>query len=114
MNELGLVGGVVLAPAFLPDAEVAKCSTYREIVRVSWANRRSKAMTRQTLAEMIGCYASHVSDYLQADDKPSRRDLPAKCLNAWAATVGNWGVQQWLNRQSKLTIMEEVIAQRAA
>nr|WKF58793.1 hypothetical protein HUO10_003294 [Paraburkholderia busanensis] len=114
MNELGLVGGAVHAPAFLPDDEVSKCRTYREIVRVSWAHRRSKGMTKQTLAEKIGCYPSHVSDYLQADDKPTRRDLPAKCLNAWASVVGNWGVQQWLNRQARLTIMEEVIAQRAA
>lgn len=114
MNDLGLMGGVVNAPAFLPNDEIARCTTYREIVRLSWAHRRSKGMTKQTLAELIGCYASHVSDYLQADDKPSRRDLPAKCLNAWAAVVGNWGVQQWLSRQSKLTIMEEVIASRAA
>ena len=114
MSELGLLGGVLNAPAFLPDEVVTKCSTYREIVRVSWAHRRTKGMTQRTLAECIGCYASHVSDYLQADDKPSRRDLPAERLNNWAATVGNWGVQQWLARQAKLTIMEEVIAQRAA
>lgn len=114
MNELGLMGGVLNAPEFLPDEVIVQCSTYREIVRASWAHRRIKGMTQRTLAERIGCYASHVSDYLQADDKPSRRDLPAECLNAWAATVGNWAVQQWLARQSKLTIMEEVIARRAA
>lgn len=114
MSDLGLVGGAVHAPAFLPLEVVNECATYREIVRVSWAHRRTKAMTQRTLAERVGCYPSHVSDYLQADDKPSRRDLPAERLNAWAATVGNWGVQQWLARQSKLTIMEEVIAARAA
>ena len=114
MNELGLMGGAVNGPSFLPNEEVSKCKTYREIVRLSWAHRRSKGMTKASLAEKIGCYASHVTDYLHADDKPQRRDLPAKRLNDWAAVVGNWGVQQWLNRQSKLTIMEEVIAQRAA
>jgi hypothetical protein len=114
MNDLGLMGGVVNGPSFLPTDVVSNCTTYREIVRVSWAHRRIKAMTQRTLAERVGCYPSHVSDYLQADDKPSRRDLPAERLNAWAATVGNWGVQQWLARQSKLTIMEEVIAARAA
>lgn len=114
MSDLGLLGGVVNAPAFLPPDVVASCTTYREIVRVTWAHRRIKAMTQRTLAERVGCYPSHVSDYLQADDKPSRRDLPAERLNAWACTIGNWGVQQWLTRQSKLTIMEEVIAQRAA
>lgn len=114
MNELGLVGGAVNGPAFLPNEVVAKCATYREIVRISWAHRRIKAMTKLRLAECIECYPSHVSDYLHADDKPARRDLPAKRLNAWAATVGNWGVQQWLARQGALTYMEEVIAQRAA
>lgn len=114
MNDLGLMGGVVNGPAFLSTEVVSRCTTYREIVRISWAHRRIKAMTQRSLAERVGCYPSHVSDYLHADDKPSRRDLPAERLNAWAATVGNWGVQQWLARQSKLTIMEEVIAQRAA
>lgn len=114
MNELGLLGGAVNGPAFLPVEIVLKCNSYREIVRISWSHRRIKAMTQRSLAEYVGCYPSHVSDYLHADDKPSRRDLPAERLNAWASTVGNWGVQQWLARQSKLTIMEEVIAQRVA
>lgn len=114
MNELRLLGGVVNAPAFLPVQVIEACSTYREAVRLSWAHRRIKAMTQRSLAEYIGCYPSHVSDYLHSDDKDSRRDLPAEKVNAFAATVGNWGVQQWLVRQAKLTLMEEVIAQRAA
>ncbi|MDW3684880.1 helix-turn-helix transcriptional regulator [Cupriavidus sp. CV2] len=114
MDELKLFGGVVNAPAFLPGAEVAACATFREVVRLSWGHRRIKAMTMRTLAERIGCYPAHVSDYLAADDKPSRRNLSPEKLNAWAATVGNWGVQQWIAKQSHLTIMEEVIAQRAA
>jgi hypothetical protein len=71
-------------------------------------------MTQRTVAELAECYPSHVSDYLAADDKPSRRDLPAEKLNSWASVVGNWGVQQWLMRQAKLTLMEELISQRAA
>jgi hypothetical protein len=114
MTELGLVGGAVHAPEFLPADEVARCKTYREAVRLSWMHRRSKGMTQATLAERTGCYPSHVSDYLHRDDKPSRRDLPAERLDAWASHVGNWGVHQWLARQAKLTFMEEVIAQRAA
>lgn len=114
MDELKLFGGVVNAPAFLPADAVAACATYREVVRLSWTNRRIKAMTLRTLAERIECYPSHVSDYLAADDKPTRRNLSAEKLNAWACAVGNFGVQQWVNRQSKLTIMEEVLAQRAA
>jgi hypothetical protein len=114
MNNLPLLGGAVHGPSFLPADVVASCKTYREIVRLSWINRRSKCMTLRTLGELVGAYPSHVSDYLHADDKPSRRDLPAERLNAWASVVGNWGVQQWLARQAGLTLMEEVIAQRAA
>jgi len=114
MDELRLFGGVVNAPAFLPAEVIAACSTYREAVRASWMHRRIKGMTQRTLAELTECYASHMSDYLAADDKPTRRSLPAEKLSAWAAVTGNWGVQQWLMHQAKLTVMEEVIALRAA
>lgn len=114
MNDLHLFGGVVRAPEFLPADVIAGCSTYREAVRVAWAHRRVKAMTQRSLAERTECYPSHVSDYLHSDDKPTRRSLPADKVPAFSAAVGNWGVQQWLNRQSRLTILEEVIAERAA
>ncbi|WP_434033569.1 XRE family transcriptional regulator [Cupriavidus sp. a3] len=114
MQELRLLGGVVNGPAFLPTDVIDGCKTYREAVRISWAHRRIKGMTQRTLAELIDCYPPHVSDYLHADDKESRRSLPGDRLNAFAAAVGNWGVQQWLMHQAKLTVMEEVIAQRAA
>lgn len=112
--KLMLNGAALNPPAFLPEEEVAKCATYRDAVRLSWAHRRIKAMTLRTLAETVDIYAPHVTDYLHPDDATSRRNLPADKLNAWASVVGNWGVQQWLLRQSQLTIMEEVIAQRAA
>lgn len=112
--ELNMFGGVVYAPTFLPADDIASCATFREAVRMSWGHRRIKAMTMRTLAERIDCYPAHVSDYLAADDKSSRRNLSPEKLDAWAATVGNWGVQQWIVRQSQLTLMEEVIAARAA
>lgn len=114
MEELKLFGGVVNGPAFLAAEVIAACATYRDVVRVSWAHRRIKNMHRCVLAELIGRHPQHVSDYLAADDQSHRRSLPAECLNAWAAAVGNFGVQQWLARQSQLTLMEEVISQRAA
>lgn len=114
MDELRLMGGAVSAPSFLPDELIAACQTYREAVRLSWLHRRVKAMTLRTLAELTDVYPSHVSDYLHADDKPGRRNLPAEKINAWASITGNWAVQQWLARQSKLTFMEEVLAKRAA
>ncbi|MGT2429273.1 helix-turn-helix domain-containing protein [Cupriavidus basilensis] len=100
--------------ALLPADVIAGCITYRDAVRASWARRRIPGMTQRTLAELTECYPSHVSDYLHADDKPGRRNLPAEKMAAFALVVGNWGVQQWIAKQSHLTIMEEVIAQRAA
>lgn len=114
MEELKLFGGVIQAPAFLPAEVISSCKSYREAVRASWAHRRIKGMTQRTLAELTECYASHMSDYLAVDDKTSRRSLPADKLNAWAAVTGNWGVQQWLMAQAQLTLMEEVIARKAA
>lgn len=114
MDELRLMGGMVQAPSFLPDELIAGCKTYREAVRLSWLHRRIKAMTLRTLAELTESYAPHISDYLHQDDSPKRRNLPADKINAWSAVTGNWAVQQWLARQSKLTFMEEVLAKRAA
>ena len=114
MNELSMVGGMVKQPDFLPDEVIAACRTYRDAVRISWAHRRIRQMHRCILAERIDRRAQHVSDYLAEDDEPHRRSLPADVLDLWACAVGNYGVQQWLNRQSRLTILEEVIAERAA
>jgi hypothetical protein len=113
-DELSLLGGMVRAPKFLPTDEIAKCETYRQAVRLSWANRRRMAMTKEKLAEELGTYPSHVSDYLNKDDKPTRRNVPPHKLDRWAEITGNWAVHQWLARQVKLTFMEEVLAQRAA
>lgn len=113
-EELRLIGGAVNGPAWLPADDIAKCHTYRDAVRLSWACRRSKNMTMRTLAELGGTYPSHITDYLHEDDAPTRRDLPAKHLNDWAAVVGNLGVQQWLACDARLNFMEEVIAKRVA
>jgi hypothetical protein len=112
--NLQLNGAVLNPPSFLGDDEIAKCKTYREAVRLSWAHRRVKAMTQRTLAEYAGLYYQHVNDYIHSDDAPHRRNLPADKLNAWASVTGNWAVQQWLARQDNLTLMEEVISRRAA
>lgn len=113
-SELKLFGGTSNAPEWLPASEIARCKTYREAVRLSWAHRRVKGMTKQVLSSLIEAYPSHVTDYLNGDDLPSRRDLPAKSLNSWASAVGNWGVQQWMAQQAELHFMEEMIQRRAA
>jgi hypothetical protein len=114
MNELRLFGGVINAPAFLPQEEIAKCLTYREAVRLSWAHRRDKGLLKRTLAERINSYAPHVTDYLNGDDLPKRRDLPAEKLAAWACAVGNFGVQQWLEMDAHRELLRQAQERQAA
>lgn len=96
MGRLGLFGGVSYQPEFLPQEEVARCESYRDAVRLSWLHRRIKGMTQATIAERMGTYPAHVTDYMHMDDDPKRRNLPASKLGMWACHVGNWGVQQWI------------------
>ena len=110
--ELPLAFGAANGPVWLPDAEIDLCETYRDAVRMCWMHRRSKGMTQATLAELSGLYASHVSDYLSAD--PERRNLPAERISAVEAICGNRAITQWEMRQRGLTVMEEVIARKAA
>ena len=106
--------GVVPEPRFATDAELALCKSYREAVRLSWELRVSRGMTQATAAERTGLYAPHLSEFLNKDDKPSRRDLPMDKVKNWCYVVGNWVVLQYITRDAQLNIMEEMIAQRAA
>ena len=98
----------------VPHQIVAEASTYRQAVRLAWQLRRVKGMTQQGLAAEAGLYASHVSDYLNRDDKTTRRSLPAEHIAQFEATVGNTMVTQWLAAQAHLTVLEEIQATRAA
>lgn len=109
------------APAgktFLPLAAVAACKTFREAVRLAWEHRTRPNMTQRSLAEECGLYPPHVSSYLHPDALDAKRrprlDLPADRIDAFEAAVGNHAIRQYLNHLGRLTIMEEVIAQRAA
>lgn len=118
MDDLNLVGGCLFGPGFLPTKYLDLCKDYRDAVRLAWAARRTKAMLHRTLAERAELYASHVSEYLA--DSPVNlkgkryRNLPAEKIDAFEAAVGNKVITQWKARTAGLTIMEEVIAARAA
>jgi len=104
---------------FIDKAEIARCVTYRQAVRLAWDMRRPRGMTMRTLAELCGMYPQHVSSYLHENPLlPSgapRLNLPAEKISAFEAAVGNYAVSQYLNHLGRLTIMQEVIAaQRAA
>lgn len=107
---MGRLDGPSVAPASL----VALATTYRQAVRLCWQLRRVKNMTLAVLAAETGLYASHVSDYMHADDKPSRRNLPAESIAAFETVCGNSLVSQWLASRAHLTVLEEIQATRAA
>lgn len=111
-GELALLGRLE-GPSVVPIQYVQRCRTYREAVRMSWALRRVKFMTLQQLAAEAGLYHQHVSDYLNPDDKPGRRDLPPEKLQGWNTGVGNTLVTQWLAARDHLTVLEEMQATRA-
>ena len=112
-RELALMGQLD-SPAVAPSYFVNRCHTYRDAVRMAWAMRRVKYMTKAQLASEACLYPSHISDYLAEDDKPSRRDLPACAIARFEATVGNTLVSQWIANQSMLTVLEEMQADRLA
>ncbi|VVE82890.1 XRE family transcriptional regulator [Pandoraea sputorum] len=103
---------------FIPQSVINACSTYREAVRLAWEKRAHKGMTQSLLASLCDLYAPHVSDYLAKDGDDSkgnrRRELPAEKIDDFERVVGNRAVSQYLMRKAELTIMEEVIAARAA
>lgn len=101
------------ARPFLPRADIAECQTYRDAVRLAWACRTRRQMSKRQLAEECGLYAPHVSDYLNDDatyaNGKKRLDLPACAIPAFELVVGNRAISQFLMRLGALTIMEEVI-----
>ena len=111
--ELRLMGRID-GPSAAPTALVIQAKTYREAVRLSWGHRRVHYATQRQLAAEAGLYAPHVSDYLNKDDKPTRRSLPAEAIGQFEAFTGNTIVSQWLAAQAKLTVLEEMQATRAA
>jgi hypothetical protein len=98
-------------PSVVPDAYIAQCQTYRDAVRLCWSLRRVRGMTTLTLAEMAG-FPTHLRSCFLSDDE-TKRELPAKYIRGFEATAGNTAISQFIARQAKLTILEEMQAARA-
>jgi hypothetical protein len=101
-------------PSVAPSEFVRRCRSYREAVRFAFALRRATNMTQRMLAAEADLRPQLISDYLNADDKPQRKSLPAERIAMFEAAVGNTLVSQWVAWQSKLTVLEQLQAERLA
>ncbi len=105
---LGRLEGAAIVPPYL----MKTCRSYRDAVRLCWELRRVRRMTQRQLAADAGLIPQHVTDYLNKDDKPSRRDLPARLIKDFEDVCGNTAVSQWVAANSVLTVLEELQASR--
>lgn len=110
--ELTLLFARIDGPSVVPDRYIKTCQTYRDAVRLCWALRRVRKMTTLTLAENAGFPANHRSDYLSDDE--AKRELPAKYIRAFEYVCGNTAISQWIAMSAKLTVLEEIQANRLA
>jgi hypothetical protein len=111
MDQLSLrLFGRLDGPSVAPPHVIDGIRNYREAVRVCWGLRRAKGLTVTDLAREFGFNRQHASDYLNRDDKPGRRDLPAERITAFEEVCGNAVISQWLARRSKLTVLEQLQA----
>lgn len=101
-------------PDIVPTRMLALAKTYRQAVRVCWQLRRAKGMTHRDLAKDFDFNRQHVSDYLNLDDAPTRRNLPPEQIASFEDVCGNSFITQWLAARQRLTVLEELQAERAA
>lgn len=100
------------APSVVPPSMVAQCKTYRDAVKLCWELRKVRNMTRQRLAEEAGLYPSHVTWYLS--DGKRQCDLPGSKVRSFELACGNTAISQFVAMQARLTVIEEMQAQRVA
>ena len=99
-------------PRFVSAEVMAGVLSYRDAVRACWQLRTRRSLTLRQLAEEATLYASHVSDYVSADD--AKRELPAKHVDAFEIACGNRVITQWDMARKHLTVLESLIEQRRA
>lgn len=112
-KELPLLGRLD-GPSVVPSSLLARARSYREAVRYCWTLRRARGLKPSDLGRDFGFTRQHVTDYLNADDQPTRRSLPAERIHDFEAICGNCFVTQWLAARQRLTVLEELQAERAA
>jgi hypothetical protein len=105
--------GRIDAPHVVPPALLKTVRNYRAAVRLCWTLRRAKGLKPIDLGREFGFTRQHVSDYLNTDDKPTRRSLPAERIKDFEDICGNTAITQWLAGRQRFTLLEEMQAERA-
>lgn len=111
-KELPLLGRID-GPDVVPTTTLRLAKNYREAVRLCWALRRAKGMRPIDLGR-YGFTRQHVTDYLNEDDAPKRRNLPPWRIREFEDLMGNSAISQWIAGDARLTVLEELQAERAA
>ena len=112
MQQMSIPGllGRLDAPSVVHPQLIAQCKTYREAVKLCWALRRVKKMTKRVLAVEAGLYPSHVTCYVE--DGKTKRDLPGSAVKLFESVCGNTAISQWHALNAKLTTLEEMQAMK--
>jgi len=107
---LPLFGGVVQPQRLVVPPEVVMgLRSWRHACRLAWKLRNPR-ITLRTFAELTDSYVSHCSDYFSVHE--NRRELPARKAGIACLVLGNTVLVQWLAQESRVTLMEELQAQR--
>jgi hypothetical protein len=101
-------------PCIVPTRHLRLVRTYREVVRLCWVLRKAKGLRPTDLARDFGFTRQHVSDYLNQDDLPHRRNLPPEEIKLFEDVCGNTAITQWLATRQSFTLLEELQAERMA
>lgn len=102
------------APSVVPPSLLKQIRNYRSAVRLCWQLRQSPDLRVIDLGRDHGFTRQHVSDYLNDDDLPTRRSLPAQEIRTFEDVCGNSAITQWLAARHRFTLLEELQAERAA
>lgn len=100
---------------FVPAEIVNQFSTYREAVIWCWANRPQSGLVdpkdQSLFSFHSGMHPPHMSRCVNTLTK-APMDLPPDFINEFEAYTGWRGITQYIARQSRVTLMEEMIEQR--
>lgn len=82
--------------------------------RALWRRLLRKPLNPSVPPEVVARRERALSDYLNADDKPERRDLPAERIAAFESVMGNSLISQWIALRQELTCLEQMQADAKA